>query len=95
MQAHGYPRPPRSACTFCPFHDDAAWAALAPDELADVVQKEREIQAAYASTSFVTGIPYLHGDRIPLDQVQLQPTKPRPRPLRMLFGPECEGLCGV
>jgi len=95
MKAHGFPRPPRSACTFCPFHNDTEWLALTPEEFADAVVKEREIQAAYARTSFPSGIPYLHAQRIPLDQVVLVPTPAPARPLRMLFGPECEGLCGV
>ena len=28
LARHGYPEPPKSSCTFCPFHSDAAWRAM-------------------------------------------------------------------
>ena len=96
MEAHGYPKPPRSACTFCPFHDDDSWLALAPAEMADAVQKERELQSAYAESSQLTSIPYFHESRVPLDEVRFVPT-PQGRPSKQLrlFNNECEGMCGV
>lgn len=93
MESHGYPRPPRSACIFCPFHNDKEWIALrdeAPEEFAAAVQFERDFQAAKAATVGPHFVPYLHPDRIPLDQVRFREDRQL-----SLWGNECEGLCGV
>lgn len=95
MADHGHPTPPRSACTFCPFHDDNSWLALEPDELIAVAAKEVELQAAYAQASAIDGIPYFHASRVPLLQVKFQPTPKPTMRQRQLFGAECEGMCGV
>lgn len=94
MVAHKYPVPPRSACKFCPFHDDESWLALTPQELAEVGAKEIELQNAYARTSTITGVPYFHASRLPILQVKFKPT-PKDLKQRRLFGAECEGMCGV
>ena len=95
MQSMGYPAPPRSACIFCPFHDDNSWLALDPQELFRAAAMEKQMQAAYAKASAIDGIPYFHESRVPLLQVKFQPTtKPTSRQ-RQLFGAECEGMCGV
>jgi len=86
--------PPRSACTYCPFRSDEQWAALAPEEFRDAVQKEKQLQAAYLATEgTLTSVPYLHSSRVPLDQVKLSAGKGRA--MIDKFGNECEGLCGV
>lgn len=95
MRDNGYPVPPRSACTFCPFHDDNSWLALEPDELVAVAQKEKELQAAYARTTAIQGVPYFHESRVPLLEVKFQPTAKHTTRQRKLFGAECEGMCGV
>lgn len=28
LRQHGYPEPPKSACVYCPFHDDSQWRAI-------------------------------------------------------------------
>jgi hypothetical protein len=99
MARHGYPEPPRSACTFCPFKDDDSWLALTPEEFADAVEKEKELQAAYAKASTFRGVPYLHESRIPLGEVSFAPRPPQAKrdQLSMFsqFNNECEGMCGV
>ena len=95
MSDKGYPTPPRSACTFCPFHDDDSWLALTKEELQDVAVKEKELQAAYAQTTAMNGIPYFHEKRIPILEVQFQPTNKSTTRQRRLLSAECEGLCGV
>lgn len=94
MKAKGYPLPPRSACTYCPYHDDAAWMALTPEEFQDVVQKEKELQAAYASATAIRGVPYFHSSRVPLDQVTFKPTAHDPFD-ENTEAVECEGMCGL
>src|SRR5690606_41930065 len=49
MEKHGYPRPPRSACVYCPFHSDAEWLLLKrndPEGFAEAVEVERRLQSA-------------------------------------------------
>lgn len=94
MKAKGFPLPPRSACTYCPYHDDRSWLALTPDEFADAVRKEKELQSVYASTTEIKGTPFFHSSRVPLDQVVFRDNDPD------LFDEntvavECEGMCGL
>lgn len=92
MQRHGYPRPPRSACVFCPYHSDKEWLHLKndmPQEFEKAVQFERRLWATAAARGVRTR-EFLHADRIPLDQVHFK----EQRNLE-LFGNECEGMCGV
>lgn len=92
MQQHGYPRPPRSACVFCPYHSDKEWLHLkndAPEEFEKAVEFERRLWATAAERGVRTR-EYLHVDRVPLDQVEFR----EERNLQ-LFGNECEGLCGM
>lgn len=85
---------PRSACIGCPYHSDREWRALrdtAPDEFADAVVFERELQATGAA---LRGLPFLHRQRVPLDEVDLSTPEDRGQ-LVLGFDDECEGMCGV
>lgn len=97
METNGYPEPPRSACTFCPYRDDDSWLALTHEELADAVEKEKELQAAYAKATAIRDVPYLHEKRIPLSEITFVPGRPKEKrdQLNFKFGNECEGMCGV
>lgn len=93
MAAHGYPQPPRSACTFCPYHSDQEWSRLKtndPAAFADAVQYEQEIQQAAAQCTTTLGIPFLHVSLTPLDQVKFANADPHAE-----FSSECEGMCGL
>ena len=96
MDSHGFPRPPRSACVFCPYHNDHEWRQLKadePEEFARAVEFERAFQAAKKQTIRLRSVPYLHTSRIPLDQVDFSTEEERGQ--GNLFNNECEGLCGV
>jgi len=83
---------PRSACIGCPYHSDAEWRRLrdeAPEEFADAVAYEQEIQADGLG---LNAVPYLHRARIPLNQVDLSTLEDRGQ---LSFADECEGMCGV
>ena len=60
--AQKMPRPPRSACTFCPYHSDKEWARLARDEPEDfqrAVEWEKQVQTAYREhDETVEGVPF-------------------------------------
>lgn len=98
---------PRSACVGCPFHTDAEWAemrASRPEEWADAVAFDAEIRAADAALQAdgthpalkgrLVGLPYLHRQMVPLDQVVLRPKDARAA-LQYGMGNECAGVCGV
>ena len=99
FERHGYPEPPRSACTFCPYHSDAEWRHLrdeSPDEFADAVALDAAIRPGFKSRlegERSTGGLFLHRSLEPLDQVDL--STPEDRGQLNMFGNECEGMCGV
>lgn len=97
MQRGNYPKPPRSACVFCPYHSNNEWRRLRdeePEQFARAVAFEKRIQAAAASDEVTNSIPYLHASRVPLDQVDLRTDEERGQTM-MQWQDECEGMCGV
>lgn len=96
MKKHGYPEPPKSACTFCPFHSDAMWEEVKKSpEWESVVHFERELQRLAKEDDLTRGIPYLHRDCVPIDQVIFKPKTHLKLHQLNLFGNECRGMCGV
>lgn len=89
----GYPTPPRSACTFCPFHSDEEWLRLKkqqPIEFSKAVNFERKMHEAFLQQTSLRNKPYLHKSCIPLDEVIFKEKEETDH-----FDNECEGLCGV
>jgi hypothetical protein len=96
MRANWYPQPPRSACVYCPYHSDTEWRRLRdeePEEFAKAVQFDRDYRRIKMETNNMHGLPYLHRSLVPLDQVDFSTDVERGQGL--LWGNECEGLCGV
>ena len=96
LKKHGFPEPPRSACSYCPFHSNKEWRRLKdhePEAFAEAVRVEKELQRTKAKTDNMRSVPWLHKSCVPLDQVDLL-TEMDAGQLDM-FGNECEGLCGV
>ncbi len=101
LEAWGWLNVPKSACTFCPYHNDELWAEMQesdPDSFADAVAIDRAIRSP--SRLHLRGDAYLHETRQPLELVNFRGQiaakiarhlKPQPN----LFGNECEGMCGV
>jgi hypothetical protein len=79
---------PRSACTFCPFLDDAQLLALAPDELASAIELDEFVRDRGASPGVRQ---FLHRSRRPLRAVDLTMQSKQTD----MFINECEGMCGV
>lgn len=89
LEAHGYPRPPKSACIACPFHNDAGWRGLTPAEFADAV----EVDVAIRHQPGFRGEQFVHRSMKPLSEVDLSTAEERGQ--GNLFINECEGMCGV
>jgi hypothetical protein len=95
MADHGWTAP-RSACIGCPYHRNNEWRNLrdnAPDEFAEAVAFDRTFRARQvAGAVALEGAAYLHDQRVPLDEADLdEPEDPQLN----LFDTECEGMCGV
>lgn len=100
MQRNGYPKPPRSACVYCPYHSDAEWRRLReeePEAFAEAVRVDKVYRQLKMKSGFgVTkqrGIPYIHNSRKPLDQVDFSTDEDHGQ--QVMFGNDCEGMCGV
>lgn len=96
LKKNGFPEPPRSACSFCPFHSNKEWRSLKehqPEAFAEAVRVEKELQRTKAIVDSKKSVPWLHRSCVPLEQVDLS-TEEDAGQLDM-FGNECEGLCGV
>lgn len=96
MERNGYPKPPRSACVYCPFHSDSEWRRLKdeePKEFARSVQFERDLQKAKSQSDNQKGKPFLHNSLKPLGEIDFSTDIERGQ--GELFGNDCTGLCGV
>lgn len=97
LTKHGI-RAPRSACVYCPFHSNKEWRRIKamPHEWAKAVEFERKVIAAFKEHGHVAGlrtVPYLHPQRVPLDQVNLG--EAQGELFSGGFNNECAGICGV
>ena len=93
MESHGYPKPPRSACVFCPYQHDREWLRLKteePDDFQRAVEFERRMQVTKSAIGF-TGDVRLHKSMRWINEVEFDPARNQVD----MFGDECEGMCGV
>lgn len=92
-----YPRPPKSSCTFCPYHSDKQWRDLRdndPEAFAEAVMIDATIRPGMPGPKRPPGVAWwVHRSLVPLDQVDLRTDAELGQP--DLFGNECEGMCGV
>jgi hypothetical protein len=85
--------PPRSACVQCPHHSNAEWRRLRDNE------PEAWNRAVEFDMKIRTGIHgvrakcFVHRDCVPLSEVDLSTDDERGQGL--LWGNECDGMCGV
>lgn len=96
MERRGYPRPPRSSCVYCPYHNNAEWRRLRDEEPAEfrrAIEFERALQETKARPDNFGSTPFLHRSLMPLDQVDFSTDEERGQ--ADLFTNECEGICGV
>lgn len=90
LNGRGYPVPPRSKCTFCPFRTNAEWRWLKENEpraWTDAVEIDRIIR----ETPGMRAKSYLHPDLAPLDRVDLSTVEELGQGMLMV----CEAGCGI
>lgn len=101
MEERQYPRPPRSACIFCPFRSDAEWYDLqteSPDDFIVASAFDKSIRPGWPG---MKGEAFLHRSLKPLDEIDFSP----PADLFSIAGTaatgdwglkqECDGACGT
>lgn len=83
----------KSACTFCPYHNDALWRDMKmndPTSFADAVAVDDAIRAGIRGVETEL---YIHRSLKPLSEVDFRNLEDEGQ--INLFGNECEGMCGV
>lgn len=99
LDAHGFPRPTRSACVYCPYKLNAEWRHLKaeePEAFERAVAIERQIQQVKEETTDRRKVvPFLHRSCVPLDLADLSSDEDRGQGVLAGFNAECEGMCGV
>ena len=84
---------PRSACVYCPFHDDEEWKNIrsVPEDWARAVEIDRALRTPGSVVNRkMNAEMYAHRSCIPLEDVEFK----NENQFNMFTG-ECEGLCGV
>lgn len=90
---------PKSACRWCPFHDNEFWKGLRdnqPVEWAKAVEFDRAIRIGVVKG--VRAEVFVHKDCVPLDQVDLRNAEDAGQQSMFDengFAVECEGMCGL
>ncbi len=86
LRIRAYRKPPKSACVYCPYQDDSRWREMKRENGPDW-----EI-ALRAESKLLQG-EFLHRSLVPLDQVDFSTDEDHGQ--QVMFGNECEGMCGV
>lgn len=98
---------PRSACYFCPYKSNEEWRRLRddqPDEWKKAVAFDAAIREAdqqgQDAKKMLVGVPFVHRQCVPLDQVDLRSDDDKAGQLRFpgmmgVANNDCEGMCGV
>jgi hypothetical protein len=98
------PKPPRSACYFCPYKSDNEWRRLRneePLEWQKAIDFEWQLQQRAIKATAIKGTPFLHKSCVPLGEVDLRTPKEKGQEdlfderFDSQFNNECEGMCGV
>jgi hypothetical protein len=91
LETHGLEVPPKSACVFCPYHNQAAWRELKAEGGADW-QKAVEVDEAIRKVRPPYDL-FIHPARIPLVDIDLRSEQDKGQ--LSLWDAECSGICGV
>ena len=92
MEKNNYPRPPRSACTFCPYHSNKEWRLIKEnkEEWDSAVEFDKKIRNGFVKGNLESEL-FLHKSAVPLEDADLDEKNDQ----QDLFDDDCEGMCGV
>lgn len=101
LESNAFPKPPKSACTFCPYRHDDQWRSLRdndPDGFAEAIFVDNALRSG-TKWRGIDGKLFVHASLRPLEEVDLRTNAekglPEPAYQINLFENECEGMCGV
>lgn len=97
LERNGFPRAPKSACTFCPYRNNAGWAEMrANDPLSwnEAVDVDAAIRGKNGKHIRLDATPFLHPSLRPLSEVDFSTPAERGQ-IEFGFNQECDGMCGV
>ena len=96
IKAVGLPEPKKSACVFCPFHDDAYWLWMKTEHPLEFERAARvDEQIRDMSRSGDARPVFLHRSLQPLRGIDFAERRRLPLFESDQFQNECEGMCGV
>ena len=98
MEENNFPKPPRSACTFCPYHSNEEWRKIKQNweevvKLDKMIRNQEQHKEKNKSVAKVKDNLFLHRDCIPIDEVDLREEDDKTGQYSLLD--ECEGMCGI
>jgi hypothetical protein len=93
---------PRSACVFCPYHDDAEWLAVkaVPEDWARAVEIDEALRTkGNIVNRNMDAQMFVHRSCQPLVQIEFKPKEPSAQAAFGFqdddFGKDCLGVCGL
>ena len=97
---HNYPNPPRSACTFCPFHNNEEWRIVKSvkaewDEVVKMdlaIRSQERFKRKNIGKAVVNDELYIHRSCKPISEINFE--KKNKDDQLNLFNEECFGYCG-
>jgi hypothetical protein len=93
LEERQYAQPPKSACTFCPFHSNAMWRDIRdndPAAWAQAIEVDEGLRSALRAKGLRSEA-FLHRSLRPLSAADID----EPDVRGFDFANECEGMCGV
>ena len=93
MMKNCYPKPEKSSCIGCPYHNNAAWREMKMYDKTswlDAVEIDKLIRNGIRGTKEKL---YMHRSLRPLDEVDFRNLEDMGQ--MNMFNEDCEGLCGV
>lgn len=99
MEKHNYPKPPRSACTFCPFHKNSEWQEIKQNKqeweevvMIDKLIRHQEKHKKNIKNEHQMDELFLHAERKPIDEIDFRSAEEKGQYSLL---DECEGMCGI
>jgi hypothetical protein len=90
LSSHRLEVPPKSSCTFCPYHNTAQWRRIkdTPEDWAEAVAVDESIRKVHPHYDL-----FIHPARKPIEQVDFRTMEEKGQ--LSLWDNECTGICGV
>lgn len=89
----------RSACVFCPYHDNSEWIRLRdtdPESWKRAIEVDELLRAPGSRCNKGLGSKlYLHRSCVPLAQAEIDGPESRLAAYQAGLGQDCEGMCGL